>query len=172
MAALVTLQAAKDHLNVTDDAHNSDIYQKVLEASAIVEDYLTGRIATVSSLTYASGLVTVTFAHLHGLSTGDTVTVSGAVETDYNGTFAVTVTSTTALTYAISGTPTTPATGTLRIRVRQTWTSTTVPRHVRSAVLLWLTHLYENRGDDMTTDELLWAATRRLLERSRDAALA
>jgi len=54
----------------------------------------------------------------------------------------------------------------------QTWTEDTVPWHVRSAVKLMLTHLHEHAGDDMTTDENLWHAIRRMLERSRDPALA
>jgi hypothetical protein len=54
----------------------------------------------------------------------------------------------------------------------QTWTEDTVPWHVRAAVKLMLTHLNEHAGDDMSTDDNLWNAVRRLLERSRDPTLA
>jgi hypothetical protein len=52
------------------------------------------------------------------------------------------------------------------------WQVDTVPAHVESAILLMLTHLYENRGNDMKADDSLWNAIRRLLERSRDPAFA
>jgi hypothetical protein len=50
--------------------------------------------------------------------------------------------------------------------------SVTVPRVVEAATLVMLTHLYENRGDDMTADEDAWKAVERLLMRFRDPALA
>lgn len=48
----------------------------------------------------------------------------------------------------------------------------TVPGHVEAATMVMLTHLYENRGDDMAADEDAWKAVERLLMRSRDPALA
>lgn len=60
-----------------------------------------------------------------------------------------------------------------------TWTPDTVPRPVQSAILIYLTHLYEHRGDDMsptasgqTPDADVWLALERLLKRFRDLALA
>lgn len=47
-----------------------------------------------------------------------------------------------------------------------------VPGPVETATLLMLTHLYENRGDDMKADEDAWKAIERVLMRSRDPALA
>jgi hypothetical protein len=52
------------------------------------------------------------------------------------------------------------------------WTSETVPGDIQAAMLLMLTHLYENRGSDMKADEAVWQAIRRLCERHRDPALA
>jgi hypothetical protein len=49
----------------------------------------------------------------HGLTTGDSVWISGATQTEYNGLFTVTVTDTTHFTFTVSGTPATPATGTI-----------------------------------------------------------
>lgn len=49
----------------------------------------------------------------HGLESGDSVIISGANETEYNGTFVVTVTGTTTFDYTVSGTPASPATGTI-----------------------------------------------------------
>jgi hypothetical protein len=44
MAAYVTLQQAKRHLNIVDDASNADIDDKVQQASAIIADYLKSRV--------------------------------------------------------------------------------------------------------------------------------
>lgn len=68
----------------------------------------------VTSITRASSTATVTATTNHGLVTGDQVVISGATQTEYNGTYTVTVTSTTQFTYTVTGTPATPATGTIR----------------------------------------------------------
>lgn len=53
------------------------------------------------------------------------------------------------------------------------WTTEAeTPEHVRAAIKLMLTHLYEHRGDNMETDERLWDAIGRILGRSRDPTLA
>jgi hypothetical protein len=70
---------------------------KMIEASSLTHD-------TVDTATF-SGVSD------HGLSTGDEVTIDGAAESEYNGTFTVTVTSTTDFTYTTVGVPATPDTG-------------------------------------------------------------
>jgi hypothetical protein len=67
----------------------------------------------VSSLTRVGSTVTATVASTATLETGMSVTIAGAVQTEYNGTFIVTVINPTQFTYTISGTPVTPATGTI-----------------------------------------------------------
>lgn len=66
----------------------------------------------VTSITRSGSTATLTASAAHGLSSGETVVVSGATQTEYNGTFVITVTSTTVFTYTVAGTPATPATGT------------------------------------------------------------
>ena len=73
-------------------------------------------VANVTSITRSSQTATLTAAAAHGFATGDYVTIAGAVESEYNGTYVITVTSTTVFTYTVSGTPSTPATGTITIR--------------------------------------------------------
>jgi len=51
------------------------------------------------------------------------------------------------------------------------WTDTTAPPRVLSAIKIYLTLLYEHRGDDMATEAATWAAIRRLLERTRLQAI-
>ncbi len=67
----------------------------------------------VSSITRSGTTATVTTATAHGFSTGDVALIAGAAETEYNGEFVVTVTGGTSFTYDVSGSPATPATGTI-----------------------------------------------------------
>jgi len=70
-------------------------------------------VVSISSLTRVSSTATATTASAHGYTTGDFVTVAGAVESAYNGEFQITVTGASAFTYPVAGSPTTPATGTI-----------------------------------------------------------
>lgn len=72
-----------------------------------------GRVFTVSSIAGGAVRAVATAAAAHGWLTGQYVTVAGATPSGYNGNVEITVTSTTAFTYAVSGFPTYPATGTL-----------------------------------------------------------
>jgi hypothetical protein len=169
---LISLAQAKQHLRVTSDDENADIWSKAQLASDIIVAYLKGRPIAVSTLTNSGGLATVTAATVHGLTTGDTVFIRGAVQPEYNGEVVVTVTGTNTFTYPIAGTPVT-ATGIMWIRAAATWTETTVPSNVKAAILVMLTHYYEHRGDDMDKyDESAWQAVRNLLVGFRDPALA
>jgi hypothetical protein len=70
---------------------------------------------TISSIarTSPSATATVTTATAHGLATGNRVTISGASEATFNGTFVITVTGASAFTYTSTGTSTaTSVTGT------------------------------------------------------------
>lgn len=75
-------------------------------------------VGSVSSITRSGAVATMTIGSAHGLSTGDWVRVQGTTQTEYNGVFEITVTSSTVFTYAVSGTPATPATGS---PVVETW---------------------------------------------------
>jgi hypothetical protein len=75
-------------------------------------DFPLGTDVSVTSITRSSTTATVT-ATAHGFTTGDQVNIRGAVQTDYNGDFLVTVTDANTFTYTVSGSPTTPATGTI-----------------------------------------------------------
>jgi hypothetical protein len=75
-------------------------------------DFTLGTDRTVTSITRASTTATVT-ATAHGFTTGDQVNIRGADQSDYNGDFIVTVTDANTFTYTVSGSPATPATGTI-----------------------------------------------------------
>ncbi len=67
----------------------------------------------ISSITRGGTTATVTTLAAHGLSTGAIVTVAGADQKEYNISGAITVTGALSFTLAITGTPDSPATGTL-----------------------------------------------------------
>lgn len=67
--------------------------------------------ATISSITFVGTTATVTTATPHGLSAGNTVTVSGATPTAYNvTTVAITILSPTTFSYTMGSTPASNAT--------------------------------------------------------------
>lgn len=67
----------------------------------------------VTSITRVTTTATVTTTANHLLVDGQQVTISGAVQTDYNITATVTVTGVNTFTYTVANSPTTPATGTI-----------------------------------------------------------
>lgn len=68
---------------------------------------------SVTSITLSGTTATVTTSVAHTLNDGDPVSMAGAVQSQYNGIFQVSVISSTVFTYQISGTPASPATGTI-----------------------------------------------------------
>lgn len=104
-----------------------------------------GTAVSVSSLTSSgtapSITATATTSSAHGFSTGDRRTIVGAAQDAYNGTFVIAVTGATTFTYTVvSGTPATPATGTITVR------DLAVPETHRLAMLLLITQWYEHRS--------------------------
>ncbi len=72
---------------------------------------------SVTTMTFAGGVVTVVTGTDHGLSVGDTVAITGATQVSYNVVATVaSVTAVDTFTFRILDTPTTPATGTLVAR--------------------------------------------------------
>jgi hypothetical protein len=79
----------------------------------LVVPFFLGNDFAVDSITRVSATATVTTAAAHGLANGEQVNIRGADEAEYNGDFAVTVTSATEFTVTVSGSPASPATGTI-----------------------------------------------------------
>jgi len=65
------------------------------------------------SLTRSGSTATATTSSNHNLATGLSVTIAGAGQAEYNITATITVISNTQFTYTVSGTPASPATGTI-----------------------------------------------------------
>jgi hypothetical protein len=99
---------------------------------------------TISSITFASTLATLTTATAHGLSTGDRVTITGATANNYNGTYVITVTSTTTFTYTMVSAPAANAT------VVGTYNVLTVDSSTFINVNLFKNRLYFTEKDQLT----------------------
>lgn len=67
----------------------------------------------VTSITSVTTTATVTTTDPHKLTTGDTTIIAGATQTEYNGSYVVTVTGASTFTYTFAGSGTSPATGTI-----------------------------------------------------------
>ncbi len=106
------------------DGHNLYVLTLVTSNITIVYDldykvwsqwtsYAIGSSKSVSSITRSGTTATVTTGVVHTLNDGDPVTISGAVQSEYNGTFQISYVSTTVFTIEVTGTPASPATGTI-----------------------------------------------------------
>jgi len=66
------------------------------------------------TITSSGTLATATTSSAHGYNAGEFVLIAGATQTEYNGTFRIiSIPTTTTFVYSITGSPATPATGTI-----------------------------------------------------------
>lgn len=78
---------------------------------------ITARIVNVSSMTRDDNIVTVVCSFAHELATNINITVQGASEPEYNGSFVISeVLSDNSFSFLIETTPSSPATGSILIR--------------------------------------------------------
>ena len=72
---------------------------------------------TIDSLTEAAGVATATVTAGHGYAEGDILLIAGADQVEYNGEVKISNVTSTTFDFAVSGSPTTPATGTITSKV-------------------------------------------------------
>ena len=104
-------------INSTDDLklpNGTTAQRPVAPASGMIrfnttlkqyEGYTSYAGATISTITYVTTTATLTTATAHGLSTGNTVYITGTTPAAYSGTFVITVTGTTTFTYTMLSNP-------------------------------------------------------------------
>ena len=93
------------------DFIQSRVKYAVVETSAAAAKVAQGT-AAISGITRSGQTATATTGAPHGLSPGDLVNVSGADQSEYNGTFVTVTASGSEFTYLVTGSPVTPSTGT------------------------------------------------------------
>ena len=101
----VTLEITVKDINTGSVIENARVF-------AVVTDGLNFPFQDSISITRSGTTCTVTHT-AHGLATNDYVFIEGADQSDYNGAQQITVTGTNTYTYQTSGTPVSPATGTI-----------------------------------------------------------
>lgn len=137
--AYVIAESSIINANQTDQ--NGNITQSNIDfclpkgLSILVEGPSTVISKNITSLSRSGTTVTAT-STAHGLTTGNTVTISGATPTAFNGTFAIVVTGPNTFTYNVSSSGTDTATGSISL-------SATIKTSVSVALdkdrLVWIT---------------------------------
>jgi hypothetical protein len=106
------------HINFSTAGGNFLVACNGQDATMIYDGVRWFRLATVTAaqtiltLTSSGTTATVVTSSAHGLVTGNRITMSGATEAPYNGTFVITLVNATTFTYTLATTTTSPATGT------------------------------------------------------------
>lgn len=105
-----------------------------------------GTSKAITSITRSSTTATVTTTAAHGYATGNRITIAGADQAAYNGTFEITVTGGSTYTFTVSGSPTTPATGTI------TSTDLGIPETYRLAMMVLVGHWWDQVRNGLTAE--------------------
>lgn len=84
-----------------------------IQYATLAEATISAQSLSVTSITRVANTATATTASDHQLASGISVTISGADQTEYNGTFTITVIDADTFSYTVLGSPVTPATGTI-----------------------------------------------------------
>lgn len=101
---------------VTFNSTSSTVYttqDETIDGGIIYPVTISAQTMTAFTLTSAFGYATMTFLTPHPFATGQTITVAGATPAGYNGSFVAFVDDDLNVSYPITGTLTSPATGTI-----------------------------------------------------------
>ena len=101
-------------VTVTVTAYDATTSVGIQNARVLVQASGGGPLPAGATVTITRSGSTATVTHTaHGLSTGNSVAIRNANQPEYNGVFTITVVNANSYTYTVSGTPVTPATGTI-----------------------------------------------------------
>lgn len=101
-------------VTVTVNVKDADTGSNIQNARVLLETSDNTQLPYEESVTITRSGSTATVTHTaHGMLTGDKVVIRGANEHEYNGVYTITVSDANTYTYTVSGTPATPATGTI-----------------------------------------------------------
>ena len=106
---VVATGTATTVIPISTGYQSSDGLSYTTTASATI----TAQSLSVTSIIRIGSIATVTTAVDHEIASNVAVTISGAVQTEYNGVQEIIVTAANQFEYEVSGTPVTPATGTI-----------------------------------------------------------
>lgn len=86
---------------------------RINETVAYPYERIANKVFNISSLTRNLSTITAITTTKHGYSNSNSVIISGASQSEYNGTYQIAVIDDYTFTYTITGTPISPATGTI-----------------------------------------------------------
>ena len=99
--------------SVTESTNTDTTIQYTSTSTSITGAFQTLQFP-ITSVTRSSTTATVTTPVKHGLDDGQKVILTGADQSNYNGEKTITVASDSTFTFTVSGSPATPATGTIK----------------------------------------------------------
>jgi hypothetical protein len=115
LAPLVIRSWANGFEDVVAQYNSASTYKAaILAIEQAADEVAYGPYQAVTSVTRSNNVATVTTTTPHGYITGADVTIKGANESAYNGRVNITVLDEVTFTYHCVGSPTTPATGTIK----------------------------------------------------------
>lgn len=126
-------------------------------------EIISGDITTLTSVSQRATAIT---AIDHQLTNNKQVEISGANESEYSGLFIVfSVINSTSFTYAITGSPVSPATGAISFKNRL------LPADIQLAIAMMVTMMISNRGDCADECGEIPCAAQKLLIKYKPAIL-
>jgi hypothetical protein len=109
-----TITIVEDPVTLTVNCKDASTKDNIQTAHVFVKAGSTGPLPFKASVTITRVSTTATVSHTaHGLLNGQKVFIEGANETEYNGIKTISNVSANAYDYTVSGSPATPATGTI-----------------------------------------------------------
>lgn len=91
---------------LTYNSSASDIRTKLISLTSKIDSDIFAALPTITGITWASGIATVTFTANHGLSVGDKLEITSANPSTFNGKFEITaVPSTITISFALANNP-------------------------------------------------------------------
>lgn len=133
-------------------AYNGIFQASYIDATSFKIEVSTST-AAVTSITRSSNTATVTTTANHGYTNGQKATISGATQTDYNGTYTIAVTGLDTFTYTVSNSPATPATGTILTNDPAETASGTILAYPYTESYFKFTHYTNADGTDLVLHE-------------------
>lgn len=106
---VVATGTASSTIGLGDNYQSSDGITYIVTAAVSITD----KTISVTSLEAVGTIATATTSGPHGLASNVTVTIAGADQPEYNGAQTIQVTAEDQFTYTVSGSPISPATGTI-----------------------------------------------------------
>lgn len=101
-------------VTVATTVQDASDFTAIENARVIIEADAGGPLPALETVTITRSGSVASVAHTaHGMSEGQVVVIRGANQDEYNGRFSITNVTTNAYDYTVSGTPATPATGTI-----------------------------------------------------------